>query len=337
MKILLIKPGAMGDLLHLTPAIRAMLARWPGARITVIVGTDESARLFQYHPAVAETIVYEWWGRHKSLAGFWQFLRGLLQREPFDLVVNYQRSNLRTWFMAMAARPVKMRVYNKTRKPVIHAVLDHIQPLESLGVVPPAQLRLELVPGPEAERFAAEVWQREGLADAPVAAINPGASHPVNRWSTRQFADLADMLIERLAVRVIVVGGGGDCQLAEEIAGKARHSLLLLTGKTSMLQLGAVLARCAVLVSGDTGPMHMATAVGTPVVALFGAADPARTGPVGGEHLVLQARDVSCVPCRSRTCTNADYLACMQGITVDEVFTAVARQLQPQKDEPCAS
>jgi ADP-heptose:LPS heptosyltransferase len=78
------------------------------------------------------------------------------------------------------------------------------------------------------------------------------------------------------------------------------------------------------LVSGDTGPLHLATAVGIPVVALFGAADPARTGPVGKGHLVVRAEKVPCVPCRSRTCSNPRYLECMEKISAESVFNAVS-------------
>ena len=101
-----------------------------------------------------------------------------------------------------------------------------------------------------------------------------------------------------------------------------------LAGKTNLLQLGAVLERCDALVSGDTGPLHMATAVGTKTIALFGAADPLRTGPVGKGHTVIQAAGVACVPCRSRTCSNQRYLDCMESISVREVTDIAAGLLR---------
>ncbi len=92
-------------------------------------------------------------------------------------------------------------------------------------------------------------------------------------------------------------------------------------------QLGALLEQCDILVSGDTGPMHIATAVGTRVVALFGAADPERTGPVGSGHRIIQATDVSCIPCSSRTCNNRVYLECMEKIPVSLVFETIRDML----------
>jgi ADP-heptose:LPS heptosyltransferase len=156
-----------------------------------------------------------------------------------------------------------------------------------------------------------------------VVALNPGASHPVNRWNSDSFAVLARRLVQEFQAEVILIGGGVEVNLSRKIVEQCGVKVLDLTGKTDVLGLGGVLQACSLLVSGDTGPMHMATAVGTPVVALFGAADPARTGPVGPGHRVIQAHGVACVPCRSRTCDNRKYLECMEAITVDEVLLAV--------------
>jgi ADP-heptose:LPS heptosyltransferase len=101
-----------------------------------------------------------------------------------------------------------------------------------------------------------------------------------------------------------------------------------MVGKMTLTQLGAVLKRCSVLVSGDTGPMHLATAVGTPVVALFGAIEPGRTGPVGEGHRVIRHKEVECVPCMAKKCRNPIYLECMEKITVEEVFKTVAEMVK---------
>jgi ADP-heptose:LPS heptosyltransferase len=103
---------------------------------------------------------------------------------------------------------------------------------------------------------------------------------------------------------------------------------LNLIGETSLLTLGAILKRCVTLVSGDTGPLHLATAVGTRVVALFGAIDPDRTGPVGAGHSVVRHTEVPCVPCMARKCLNPVYLECMEKIEADEVFEIIVSMLQ---------
>jgi len=240
----------------------------------------------------------------------------------YDLVLNFQRSNIKNWILVSAALPCRLLIYHKSRKTGIHAVADHLKTLAPLGLSTD-DLRLEFFPSPQSETFAETFFRERGLSAKRVVALNPGASHPVNRWDPRQFAALADRLSEDAGIEVMVVGGKEDIPLSDTIAAFSRSSLTLLTGKTTLAELGSILKRCDLLVSGDTGPMHLATAVGTRVVSLFGAADPERTGPVGRGDRVLQAASVSCVPCRSRKCGNPHYLECMEKITVDEVYQAV--------------
>jgi lipopolysaccharide heptosyltransferase II len=329
--ILLVKPGAIGDLLQLTPVLRALRAVFPVARLSVLVGSRETATLFAGNPCVHETIVFDWRGEHRSLGGIARLWRRL-RHNRYDTVVNYQRSNVKAWLLCTAAFPCHLFVYRKARKRTVHAVVNHLEAVAPLGIDP---LRvphgLEFHPGPEAERFAADLFRTAGLDDMPVVAINPGATHAVNRWGEERFASLADRIVAEGRARVVIIGGAEDNPLAKRITSGSRSNPLSLAGKTGLAELGAVLERCAVLVTGDTGPMHVATAVGTRVVALFGAADPERTGPVGIGHRVLQASDVACVPCRSRKCTHSVYLECMERISVDAVHEAVREVLDAGK------
>jgi lipopolysaccharide heptosyltransferase II len=328
--ILIVKPGAIGDLLQITPVIRALKRAFPRSSITMLVATSATASLFSHNPLVDETMVFDRRGDHRSLsalAGLWR----QLHRARFDLVLNFQRSNLKGWLLVAAAIPCRVLVYHKARARSVHAVVNYLETLAPLGI-PADDTALEFCPGPEAEARTDELFAAAGLTGRTVVALNPGASHPVNRWGLGSFARLADLLTERLGVAVVLVGGREDRGLAEEIFALSTFRPLVLTGETDLLQLGAVLKRCRLLVSGDTGPMHMATAVNTRVVALFGAADPARTGPVGPGHRVIQAGGTDCVPCRSRRCSNGSNLACMENITVEEVFSAVDFMLKDAEE-----
>ena len=320
-KILIFKPGAIGDLLHLTPVIRGLNTKFPDARITLIVGSVISVDIFRNNPLVNEVIIFSKKGEHRSLPAFaalWSRLRSY----HFDLVINYQRSNIKGWLMMSAAFPCRLLVYHKSRAKLIHAVQDHLKTIEPLGVSS-VNRELDLYLGDEHRRYAATLFESSCLGKRSVIAINPGASHPVNRWSTAQFAALSDRINAELDAAVIIVGSGGDSALAHDIERLSSSRPLVLTGTTTLLQLGAILEKSALLISGDTGPMHMATAVRTPVIALFGAADPERTGPVGAGNRVIQATGLACVPCRSRTCSAALRMECMERITVDIVFEAV--------------
>ena len=329
--ILIIKPGAIGDLLQMTPVIRALKLKYQNAVISLLVGSSQTASLFKHHAGVHEVIVYDKKGEQRSFSALMKLWKQL-RRNNYDLVVNFQRSNIKTWFLASAAFPCRVLVYHKTKNRSVHAVVNYLETLAPLGI-PTSDLHLQLTPGADDRAFAAQLLSSSKKCIGPLVALNPGASHQVNRWSIDHFSALADMLVQRLDARVIIVGGPEDVMLAEEIASKTHSRPLVLAGKASLLQLGALLEQCDVLVSGDTGPLHLATAVGIPVVALFGAADPARTGPVGDGHLVLQAEKVPCVPCRSRTCGNPRYLECMEKISTDSVFSAVLMQVRKGQRE----
>ena len=327
--ILIVKPGAIGDLLQMTPVFRALKRAYPGCRITLMVGPGGTTSMFRYLPTVDEVLVFDKKGEHRRLAPFLELRKEIGQRR-FDLVLNFQRSNLKAWLLVSAAFPCRVFVYHKARTRIVHAVVNHLETLAPLGIGTD-DTALEFYPGPEAEAWAADLFAASGFDAKTVIALNPGASHPVNRWSSRSFAELTDLLDREFGAAVILVGGKDDRMLTDEVVAHARCRPLVLTGETDLLQLGAVLKRCDILVSGDTGPMHMATAVGTRVIALFGAADPARTGPIGEGHRVMQAEGVDCLPCRSRRCARSSYLECMEKITVDAVIREIASMIRDEK------
>ncbi len=320
--ILVIKPGAVGDLLQMTPVFRAIKRHGPSARTALIVGSESTASLFRNDPNVDRVVVFD--RSRTSLISLWRDLH----KERFDLVLNFQRSNIRAWLLASAAFPCRVLVYHKARNRVVHAAVNYLETLSPLGI-PTEDMGLTLHLDEQSRSFAREIFLSHGLGGMPVIALNPGASHAVNRWPTVRFAELADRIRDSLGAQTIIIGGSDDVALADEIIARSRTRPPSLAGRTTLLQLGAVLEQCNALVSGDTGPMHMATAVGTPVVALFGAADPARTGPVGTGHRVIQAHDVACVPCRSRSCSGRIRLECMEKIGIDEVLEAVSSAIGP--------
>ena len=335
MRILIIKPGAIGDLLQMTPVFRALKEKFPVCRITLMTGSSMTASMFQHFRSVDDLLVFERKGKHRTFAallGLWREIRS----RKFDLVLNFQRSNLKAWLLVTAAFPCRLLVYLKDKRRGVHAVVNHLATMAPLGI-DASDTALEFQAGPEAEQYADNLFTAERLTDKNVIALNPGASHPVNRWSPERFALLADLLAKRTDCPVIIIGGSGDESLARELVQHSTTRPLNLTGKTDLLQLGAVLKRCTLLVTGDTGPMHMATAVNTRVVALFGAADPSRTGPLGSGHRVIRAEEIDCVPCRSRRCRSSNYLECMERITPEQVFREIKEMLSEMEKKQCAS
>jgi ADP-heptose:LPS heptosyltransferase len=335
--ILIVKPGAMGDLLQITPVIRALKEKLPDARISVLVGNAASVDLFRHHPLVHETIVFDRRGEHRPLfALFKLWLR--LRKGCYDLVINFQRSNLKAWFLVSAAFPCRALVYHKAKGRSVHAVVNHLETVVPLGIDPlTADQRLVFVPGREAGQFAKEMFEAAGFRGKTVVALNPGASFRIKCWLPERFAALGERLGNELGAGVVIVGGGGERDLAELICSGMSIPPLDLVGRTTMLQLGAILQKSALLVSGDTGPMHMATAVGTPVLALFGAIDPDRTGPVGEGHTIIRHREITCVPCNAKSCINPRHIECMEEISLDEVFREVVEILEKNGAMSCGS
>lgn len=323
--ILLIKPGAIGDLIQLTPVIRALAKKYAGARITMLVGNSATAELFRHSPHIAETMIYDKRGEHRRFTSLLK-LRGELKQKKFDLVLHYQRSNVKAWLLASAAFPCRVLVYHKARLRTIHVVDNYLETAAPLGISN-ARRELEVYAGPDDEKYADRLFVKQGLEGKSVVALNPGASHPIKKWGVDQFARLADILTANPRTKIILIGGPQDVADSEKIAEMVPGKVLNMTGKLSLLQLGAVLRKCSLLVSSDTGPLHLATAVGTRILGLYGATDPARTGPVGVGHRVLQAQGLGCIPCKRLRCSNKEHLACMRRLTPEIVAGAIKEMI----------
>ena len=159
-------------------------------------------------------------------------------------------------------------------------------------------------------------------AQGRLIAVNPSTRWPTKLWGDERFRALLARLPHD---RVVLTGSNSEAAQVAAMAGDC----LNLAGKTSLTELVELLRRCAVLVTGDSGPMHLAVAVGTPVVAIFGPTDPVLTGPYGRGHVVLRA-DIPCSPCLKARCMNAVPMECMERVTVEEVRAAIEPFLTQQ-------
>ncbi len=243
---------SQGDLLQFTPAIRALAVRYPDARISILVGTQATATLFRYNPHVSEVIVFDRRGEYRtllSLLGLWR----RLCRANYDLVIHLQRSNFKAWFLATAALPCRLLIYHKSKDKKVHAVDNYLQTIYPLGAASQDR-HFELCTGKDDEQYADDFFADRGCGPGPVIALNPGASHAVNRWKADRFSALADAIVEQISANVIVIGGKEDEELAQSVSASAVSKPLVLAGKTTLLQLGAILKKCDFLISGDTGP-----------------------------------------------------------------------------------
>lgn len=296
-----------------------------------MVGSAISVDIFRNNPLVHEVIIFSKKGEHRALSALTKLWSQLRSRN-FDLVINYQRSNIKGWLLISAAFPCRVLVYHKTRRTVVHAIVDHLQPLAGLGVDPyTADQRLDFFPMPSDEAYADRIIREHNLAGKRIIAFNPGTSHASKCWPIERFAALGDLLAANHDCEIVVVGSGSEALLANAIRSGMQHQMHDLCGCT-LGELGALLKRTEFLVTGDTGPMHIASAVGTRVLALYGPISPLRSGPVGEGHRIVMHDELDCCPCNRFDCKNRSFRLCMEMITVDEVAQTAAEMLHNRMD-----
>jgi len=348
--ILIVKTSAIGDVIHTLPALWSLRTHYPDAHITWLA-EEAAADLLTDHPALDHVLVAsrKTWladlqaGRlFRALRGFVQFVR-ILRDTRYDLVIDFQGLiKSAVWvFLAKGIRKVgfgrgmehaehSYLVLNE-RVPAVemnqHAIDRSLLLLKGIGI-PAAGIRYELPHSVTHESEAASLLRALGIDKQDrVVAINPMARWPTKLWEPTSFAILADRL-EREGIRVVFTGGPQDRSSIDEICRLMTGQIRRLDGKTDLKTLAAIYRRTQVLITTDSGPMHLAAAVGTSVVALFGPTAPWRTGPYGQNHVVLRA-GIHCSPCFKKECLTTEYEkhACMKRISVDEVARAVLEQL----------
>jgi heptosyltransferase-2 len=329
-------PNWIGDAVMCEPAVAAVRRLFPQAELTLLV-KPAVAELFKGHPAVAHILVYDDRGQHAGLTGKWR-LANELRRGRFDLAILFQNAFEAALLAFLAGIPrrygyatdgrrllLSEPVPRPGRNAVAHQVEYYLGMLRPLGceerAAPP-----QLVLFHEEESAMARRLAESGISGAELLiGLNPGSTYGgAKRWLPERFAETADRLAGQFNAKVLIVGARGEEALAQAIAGRIKAKTVVLSGKTSVRELMAAVRRCAVFVTNDTGPMHIAAAFGVPVVAVFGPTDWRTTAPFGTGHALVR-QPVDCSPCLLRECP-IDH-RCMTRVTVDEVYQAAVVQI----------
>lgn len=344
-KILVRGPNWLGDAVMCEPAIRGLRSATPEAAISLLV-KPSVAELFKGHPSIDRIVPYEDKGRHAGLIGKWSLAQEL-RGADFDCAVLFQNAFEAALLAFTAGIPrrygyatdgrgflLSEAVAVPDRRAFVHQVdyyWNMLKPLGLTGKPPAPEMRLS-----RAEETAME--ERLASLGVPmnelVIGLNPGSTYgAAKRWLPERFSEVADRLSQTLSVSegrvvsLVIVGAKGEEPLGREIAGRLSARSTVLSGKTTIRELMAVLKRCVLLLTNDTGPMHIASALGVPVVAVFGPTDFRTTSPFGMMHAVVR-QPVDCAPCLLRECP-IDH-RCMTRISVDQVYdtaTEILRQL----------
>ena len=317
----------IGDAIMTLPAMKTIRANFPEARITVLA-QPWVADIFSANPYVDEVMLYHKKTCHAGLGGMQRLARELAARK-FDLAILLQNA-FEAALLAKLAHIPAIAGFNRDARGVLlthgvpitkeikskHQVYYYQHLLADLGLTL-AENRLSLHLSAEDQGWAREFVDR---LPQPIIGLNPGAAYgPAKRWPAERYGEVAKKLIDRLGGSVLVFGTSADTPAAVTIADEVGHAVDL-TGKTTLAQAMALIGRCQAFITNDSGLMHVAAALNTPLVAIFGSTDAVATGPFSERAVVVQ-KALACAPCLKTHCpTNFE---CMNGITSDEVEKAV--------------
>ncbi len=335
-RVALIKPSALGDIVHALPVLSALRQRFPGAHITWVVNRAYGP-LLRGHPDLDATLPFDRGalrrGVREGAAAFLRLFRRI-RRERFDLVVDLQ-GLLRTGLMCLAARAPRRVGLSTAREgaawaysdvvPVpgsvpLHAVDRYWLVAEALGVGDmPKRFTF---PRFEAEGAWATTLLREHAR--PWVAFAVGARWETKRWPPAAFAELARRAQEFVGGTAILVGGPEDTELSRRMAESIRRPVLDLTGQTTLPQLAAVLRLMDAVVANDTGPLHLASALGRPVLAPYTCTRAALTGPYGQPEGSVESR----IACQGSLLRRCAHRSCMAELTPDRLWPRLREMLQ---------
>jgi len=341
--ILIIKLSAIGDVVHSLPFLEVLKGKFPSSTVDWVVEED-AVGILQGHPNIDKLIVFprkSWIKRFvkkneyssigKEVANFLKELKKI----KYDIVVDLQ-GLLKSGILTFIARGKRKIALNGGREasfifinerviipdPDIHALERYLYIARYLGAT---ELNWNgRLPIDTADKRYVNYLLKE-IDNKTLIAVNPMAKWETKLWDLDRFAYLVDRIKEELGAEVIFTGSERDIKPIETILSEMNTSALNLAGKSTLKELAYLYQKCAIVISTDTGPMHIAAAMSSPVViALFGPTSPLKTGPYGAKHRVVRA-GLECSPCFKKKC---DDMSCMKKITVDMVFDSVKEVLK---------
>lgn len=335
--ILVIKMSALGDVILAVPSLKAIRAGFPKANIKVLVGV-QSREMLERCPYIDDKIVCDLKGAHRGARGLWR-VAAELQKRCFDMVIDLQNNSKSHMLSFLSMSPLRYGYDNGKLSFFLNKKVKddapYLDPLEHqfrvlrLAGAKPVDKKLELWPSADDEaaigKFLADNWVKpeQGLAGINIRA---SAKWTTKNWPGASIASLCDALARETLTRVVLTGTKDDLEFANNISRLAKSKPIIAAGKTGIGELACLIKRFRVFLTPDSAPMHIACAVGTPVVALFGPTDPERHVAPSGSCAVIRKNDeAGCGPCYSPTCMKN--FKCMKAITVDEVYEAMRKYL----------
>jgi lipopolysaccharide heptosyltransferase I len=325
LKLLIIKPSSLGDVVHSLPFLNVMRESFPLTEIHWVIAKGLEG-LLENHPMVNKLLVInkDQWKDMKRIRGTvaeFRSLKDSIKGEYYDIAVDLQ-GLLRSGILTAASKaPVRLgfrearegsRIFythSITGGREIHAVDRYLKIASALG----CDTRTVAFPLPLVKETLKIRQLRQDIGEYAVFA--PGARWKTKQWPAERFGRLSSLL----SIPSIIIGSGADEGLAEEAAAHSKGKAISMAGKTDLKELISLIRKAVFMVTNDSGPMHIAAACGVPVVALFGPTNPARTGPYGRGHSIIRG-DCAGAPCYKKKCKD---IRCMDSISVDKVYKKI--------------
>ena len=333
-RILIARLDRLGDVVLSTPVIRHMRKLFPKAHISFMV-RPENRDVVENNPDLNEVILYDKGGREKGFLGAAKFALVLLKKNRFDMAIALHPSARTHIAFFLAGIPARIgydrkmgwllteRIPHFKQEGEMHEALYNFHLLGEAGFdVSGADARPYMATSERDKAFVDRIQEKMGFGNGFIV-VHAGASCPSKRWPPERFAEAADALAAKFGYHIVIVGGSDTAEHSGKMVSAMKGRAFDLTGKLNIGALAEVISRARIFISNDSGPVHIAVAVGTPVVAIFGRKNPGlspkRWGPLGQRDIVLH-RDVGCKKCLAHECDKG--FKCLEAVAVDDVVKA---------------
>lgn len=334
-EILIIRTAYIGDVVMTLPILKPLKDRFFNARISFLTSTRAKGVL-ENNPYLDDIITYDpFWFYSSSMKDYLSFIREI-KKFSFDLIIE-ARGDIRELLFLVFPLNARFKVsydvggggyiltHRVPYKGLSHKVEYHLDIARYLGCeINGIEWGIYLTE--DEDRKAAELLLKEGADfDKPIIAIHPGARKGLKCWSTERFARIADTLIEKHGVSLVITGAAEEIPLAEDVKRMMKNDCVCLAGKTTLREMAAVLKRCSLFICNDSSPMHIAAALNIPSIAIFGPSKSAETAPYGNQHIVIE-KDFPCrYRCDEDICHFVNHHQCMKDISIDNVISAIEK------------
>ncbi len=333
-KILVTNLMHIGDIVFITPFLHVLRKHAPHADITILVD-KKTQDIVQHNPNINNIITIDKKGKDDNLKALW-LIAAKLRTHSFDLTINLHPNERCSFLAAFSGAKQKVGVsaplfrwlfgetypFRLKEKDVL--VVDaYLDILHQMGITDLAHNGVEKFLSPKEITFAKEFYAANEVGENDkLIGLNVGGSWATKLWTTEGWAALADHYLKQ-GIKPVFFGGPMDIPMVEEILAKMQGTPILATGRTSLLQLAALISSCNVFVSGDSGPMHIASTQKVPIVAIYGPSDWSKFPPFTDKKQIITA-GLNCQPCNKHVC---EHHSCMKQIDVKVMIEAVNRLL----------